>query len=147
MYFLAAYLREKKYFFSAFAKILLRTLEMIITKIAYSQFLLAIAWTLQNIVHLLREWLLLKKYLIHFHVLFIQMILWELKFLGAFLNSILFYQQNLFHTNLKDQVSYVTATGLVPTNPLSINKRSTNLIKWLSVRLESKWLWVRFSLQ
>ena len=126
----------KMYFFSAFANFLLKTLEMIIKKIVDNQLFIRYCLKSSKYYPPFTEMASLEKIfnLIHFHVLFIQMILWELRFLSAFLNSILFYQQNLFHISLKDQVSYVTPTGLVPTNPLSVNKRSTNLAKWLSVR-------------
>ena len=40
-----------------------------------------------------------------------------------------------------------TATGLKPRTTLFLNKHSTSLTKWLSVRLRTKWFWVRVQLQ
>ena len=41
----------------------------------------------------------------------------------------------------------MTATGLKPTTTWFLNEHSTSLAKWLSVRLWTKWLWVRGQLQ
>ena len=41
----------------------------------------------------------------------------------------------------------LTATGLKPRTTYFLNEHSTSLAKWLSVRLRTKWFWVRVQLQ